>query len=58
MSIWFAIGAKADYNNDFAEDDNNDYSENNYKDDNNDANKATNKTAYELYYFRSLTGNQ
>lgn len=58
MSIWFAIDAKTDYNNDFAEDDNNDYSENNYKDDNHDANKATNKTTHELYYFRSPTGNQ
>lgn len=53
------IDAKADYNNDFAKDDNNDYFENNYKDDNNNnANKATNKATYELYYFRTPTGNQ
>lgn len=58
MPTWFAIDAKADYNNAFAKDDNNNYFENNYKTDNNDANKATNKAAYELYYLRSLTGNQ
>lgn len=66
MSTWFAIDAKANYNNDFAGDDNNDYFENNYKadynNDNNDVNKATNKdtnkAAYELYYLCSLTGNQ
>lgn len=58
MSTWFAIDAKANYNNDFAGDDNNDYPENNYKADNNDANKTTNKAAYELYYLRSPTGNQ
>lgn len=58
MSTWFAIDAKADYNNDFAGDDNNDYFENNYKANNNDADKAINKAAYKLYYLRSLTGNQ
>ena len=57
MSTWFAIDTKADYNNDFARDDNNDYFENNYKANNNDADKTTNKAAYELYYLRSLTGN-